>query len=80
MRCSEASIQKLRRISRYFFQNTASCVVAKLMRISVLGCALRMKQRAWRQQVTLIEHALRQRIGVHAGIDPAEQAGRLGRE
>ena len=35
-----------------------------------------MKQRAGRQQVTLVQHALRQRIGVHPGIDPAKQPRR----
>ena len=32
-----------------------------------------MKQCPWRQQVALVKHALRQRIGVHARIHPAKQ-------
>ena len=39
-----------------------------------------MKQGAGRDQVANIEHALGQRVGVHAGVNPAEQAGRFGGE
>ena len=39
-----------------------------------------MKQRAGCDQVALVEHALRQRVGVHTGIDPAKQTGRLCRK
>ena len=39
-----------------------------------------MKQRAGREQVALVQHALRQHIRVHPGIHPAKQAGRLGHE
>ena len=32
------------------------------------------------QQVTRVEHALGERVGVHTGVDPAEQAGRFSGE
>ena len=35
-----------------------------------------MEQRTGRQQVALVEHALRQRVGIHPGFHPTEQAGR----
>ena len=75
-----AALTSLRTSSEYFFQNAASCVVAKLIRISVDGLRCGVEQGAGREQVALVEHALGQRIGVHAGVDPAEQPRRLGGE
>ena len=37
-----------------------------------------MKQRAGCNQVALIQHALRQCVGVYADVYPAKQAGGLG--
>ena len=37
-----------------------------------------MKERTGRGEKAFVEHALGQRVGVHAGIDPAEPAGRFG--
>ncbi len=53
-----------------------SWVVAKLMRISVLGRGVRVEQRARRDQPALVEQRFGQPLGVAAGIDPAEQAAR----
>jgi energy-coupling factor transporter ATP-binding protein EcfA2 len=44
------------------------------------GRARGVEQGARRQQVALVQHALGQLVGVHAGVDPAKQAGRLGRK
>jgi hypothetical protein len=39
-----------------------------------------MKQRAGCNQIALVQHALRQRVGVYAGLDPAKQPRRLRRK